>query len=523
MSGGSSRLRRWIDSGTRAVLRERDRLDAINVFPVADSDTGTNLYLTLAEGNRAIAHLPLDASHREVVAAFARGCLMGARGNSGVIVSQYLSAFLAEVDARGGLDHVKGEGIADALDFAADAAYDAVGEPVEGTILSVARAAARGGRGALGASGDVASIAVAAVIEARVELARTTSVLAEAREAGVVDAGAAGLVLQLEMLAETIAGPDVLAALDEVEWEVHARTEGRTPAEIAAFSHGMAASARLGAYEVMFVAHRKHVAADEAARENAAQKPVSLKSLLREIGESVAVTGDEGAWHAHVHTDHPERAIEVARAVDASHIVVRHIPTAAMRARQRTGIVALTTCPGLTAALAGSAGAVLVAPNPDHVAEDELARVVRDASTGRVIVVAGAPALKAAAHTLVIHGSDTEIVVIESASEPQLIAALTAAALVAPGEDPLPAMERAIAATRIGRAMLDSVAEDLERMVKPGVEVAMVILGAGVSTSVADAAVRRLATNSPDVEVHVYTGGQVVPSIILGVETSSDA
>jgi dihydroxyacetone kinase-like predicted kinase len=84
-------------------------------------------------------------------------------------------------------------------------------------------------------------------------------------------------------------------------------------------------------------------------------------------------------------------------------------------------------------------------------------------------------------------------------------------------------MERAAAATRVGRAMLDTVAEDLERMVVPGVEVAMVILGAGVPTAVADAAVHRLAASSPDVEVHVYSGGQAVPSIILGVETSSDA
>lgn len=519
MTGGSSRLRHWIDSGTRAVLRERDRLDAINVFPVADSDTGTNLYLTLMEGNRAVARLPIDASHREVVAAFARGCLMGARGNSGVIVSQYLGAFLAEIDARGGLDNVKGPGIVDAFDFAADAAYDAVGEPMEGTILSVARAAARGGRGALDAGGDVASIAVAAVIEARVELTRTTDVLAEAREAGVVDAGAAGLVLQLEMLAETLAGPEALAALDEVEWEVNARTEGRTPAETAVHAYGGASSARLGVYEVMFVAHRGRVAAEATPDDRAA----SLKSRLREIGGSVAVTAGDEVWHAHVHTDHPERAIAIARAADASHVVVRHIPTSAARARMRTGIVALTTCPGLAAALASSAGAVLVAPNPEEVCEDELARAVQDASTGRVVVVAGAPALSAAAHALVTRGSDTEVVVIDSSSEPQVIAALAAAALVAPGEDPLPAMARAAAATRSGCATVDSVADDLERMITPDVEVAMVLLGAGVPSSAADTVVQRIAAAAPGVEVHVYSGGQAAPSIIVGVETSSDA
>lgn len=518
MTGGSSRLRHWLDSGTRAVLRERDRLDAINVYPVADSDTGTNLYLTLMEGNRAVARLPLDASHREVVAAFARGCLMGARGNSGVIVSQYLGAFLAEIDARGGLDNVKGPGIVDAFDFAADAAYDAVGEPVEGTILSIARAAARGGRGALDAGGDVASIAVAAVVEARVELASTTSVLAEAREAGVVDAGAAGLVLQLEMLAETLAGPEALAALDEVEWEVNARTEGRTPAETAVYAFGDASSARLGVFEVMFVVHRTRLSAGPKPDERAP----SLKSLLREIGGSVAVTGGTDAWHAHVHTDFPERAIEIARSADATHVVVRHIPTSAARARMRTGIVALTTCPGLAAALASTAGAVLVAPDPEAVAEDELERAVRDAATGRVLVVAGAPALESAARALATHGSDAEIVVIDAGSEPQVIAALAASALVPKGDDPVPAMTRAVAATRSGHATPESAADVLAELVSPDAEVVTVILGAGLPASAADEAVARVAAMAPDADVQVFLGGQCAPPVIVGVETSSD-
>ena len=77
----AAELRRWLDSGANAVKRARGRLDAINVFPVADADTGTNIYLTLREGNRAVGDLPLEATHKEVVAAFARGALLGARGN----------------------------------------------------------------------------------------------------------------------------------------------------------------------------------------------------------------------------------------------------------------------------------------------------------------------------------------------------------------------------------------------------------------------------------------------------------
>ncbi|PKQ14805.1 MAG: Dak phosphatase, partial [Actinobacteria bacterium HGW-Actinobacteria-8] len=144
MPAESHELRHWLASGAHAIKRARGRLDAINVFPVPDSDTGTNMYLTLQEGNRAVAKLPPSASHREVVAAFARGALLGARGNSGVIVSQYLSAFLKHVDEAGGLSDAKPAAIAAALQEAADAAYGAVGAPVEGTILSVAQAASSG-------------------------------------------------------------------------------------------------------------------------------------------------------------------------------------------------------------------------------------------------------------------------------------------------------------------------------------------------------------------------------------------
>ncbi len=313
-----------------------------------------------------------------------------------------------------------------------------MGEPVEGTILSVARAAARGGRAALDLGGDVTTVAIAAVVEARAELARTTDVLDEAREAGVVDAGAAGLVLQLEMLAETIAGPGALASLDQVEWEVRARIEGRTPAESAVHAHGTDSSARHGAYEVMFVAGAKRLPVDGQPD---APGP-SLKSLLREIGESVAVTGREEVWQAHVHTNQPDRAIEIAQAAEASQVIVRHIPTAHARSRYPTGIVALTACPGLAAPLASSAAAVLVVPRPDGVIEDELERVVRDASTDRVAIVAGAPALKAAAHAMHERVRSVEVVVVESSSEPQVIAALSAAALVEPGVDPVEAMTR---------------------------------------------------------------------------------
>jgi len=505
----SGRLRRWLDSGARAVGRERERLDAINVFPVADSDTGTNLYLTLREGNRAAAMLPESASHREVVAAFARGCLFGARGNSGVIVAQYLAAFLAAVDRSGGLQEATGASIADALEVAAEAAYDAVGEPVEGTILTVARAAAHGAREAVDAGAGVEAVAVAAVIWARAELARTAEVLAAAKAAGVVDAGAAGLLLQLEMLAETIAGPESLSAIDEVEWESRERSFGLTPAEEAA-THEHAPGG--GAFEVMFVARSNRVASTLGDR--------TLKKMLRTVGDSVAVTGANDVWQAHVHTDRPERAIGIARAVAATQIVVRDV--SGCEVRGVTGVVALTTCPGLAAALAGANATVLVALDSTNVAASDLERVIADAGTERVIVVAGAEALVEAAASLAETLTTPSVVVLDAASEPQIIAALVAAALASPDEDPEAAMRAAVARCTSRATTIKRVADDLESMIGPGVEVATVILGMGVATHTGEKVVRRLARKAPKVDVIVYKGDQAVPSVIIGVETAAD-
>lgn len=489
-------------------MRARARLNAINVFPVADSDTGTNLYLTLREGNRAVAYLPESASHREVVAAFARGCLMGARGNSGVIVSQYLTAFLASVDEAGGLAKATGESVSSALETAADAAYEAVGEPVEGTILTVAKAAATGARGAVEAGAGIEAVMVAAIVSARAELARTSEILPEAREAGVVDAGAAGLLLQLEVLAEMIAGPEALAAIDEVEWEMRERVGGLTPAQgAAAHEHEPGG----GAYEVMFVARANRISDDTG--------DVSLKGALREVGDSVAVTGIVGLWQAHVHTDHPERAIDLARAVSATQIVVRDVLN--LGCDGPTGIVALTTCPGLASALAGAGAAVLVSLDPEAVAVWDLERILADAGTDRVIVVAGAPALRDAARALAEEEREPALVVLDSSSEPQLVAALIAAALASPDEDAEAAMAAAVARCTATRARVDSIAEDLGRMITAETEVATIILGDGIPESLATEAVKALAVSAPGVEVQVYAGGQAVPAVIVGVETSA--
>lgn len=496
-------LRRWLGSGLDAVHRSRGRLDAINVFPVADSDTGTNVYLTLQEGNRAIARLPADATHRDVAAAFARGVLVGARGNSGVIVSQYLSALLRVMDERGGIESVDAHGIAQSLAVAAEAAYGAVSTPVEGTILSVARAAAAAATDVSAARGGRAEVIVAAVDGAREALVRTTEQLPSARDAGVVDAGAAALVLQLERLAEAIAGPDALADHPEVAWELPGRRH-----RVVQPGHPGHGAEHGGAYEVMFVVEK-----EEAGR-------AAIARALGALGDSVTVTAGVGLLHAHVHTDHPARAVAVAAGVTARQIVVRSIAMSIVHDRTATGVVALTTCAGLAEPLADAGAVVLVVPDPGALHRRDLSRAVRDASGAEAIVVAGDPALLAVARALEAKRGKPHLVVLDAAHEAHVVAAVAASALATPGEEVADLMAAAVAATAVGESTGDALDEDLDRLVDSRTEVVTLILARGVDDSVAQSVTASIEARAPGAEVAVYEGGHEWPPILIGVEAT---
>jgi len=491
----AAELRRWLESGANAVKRARGRLDAINVFPVADSDTGTNMYLTLREGNRAIADLPADASHKEVVAAFARGALLGARGNSGVIVSAYLNAFLTTVDARGGLSTTTSTDISAALDAAATAAYSAVGAPVEGTILTVAKAAASAANGAVASGAAREATIVAAVVGARTALARTQAELGPAREAGVVDAGAAGLVLQLEMLAETFAGPGALAAYDEVDWS----------ADMDAFRAPSMPTGHEGGFEVMFVS----VSRTDLKRE--------LTARLEALGDSVAVVGSHGLWQAHVHTQRPGDAVRVAMSTDARKVVVRGIDD---HAKDSSTIVALTTCPGLADALAEAGACVVVVPDPEGAPRKDLLRALRDAVGEAGVVVAGDTTLLGAARRLAAKRRGPRITVLDASHEAHVVAAIAASALVTPGESVVDRMAQAIAATQVLDTTAGDLDDDVDQLLSSRTEVVTVIVGRGIDSAVADQVRLSAAAAAPGADVAVYEGNQIAPAIAVGVENS---
>ena len=192
-------VRRWSIAAADALAEHQAEIDELNVFPVPDGDTGTNLALTLRAACDALA-ADAATTAADALRTLARGAVLGARGNSGVIISQILRGFADAVDGS----VCDAPGLQAALRQAADHAYAAVAEPLEGTILTVARAAADAAATAPAtALGDVIKAAVAGASDA---LDRTTEQLPALARAGVVDAGGRGLVVLLDSLAGVVTG-----------------------------------------------------------------------------------------------------------------------------------------------------------------------------------------------------------------------------------------------------------------------------------------------------------------------------
>ncbi len=267
--------------GYRDALRaHQEALNRLNVYPVPDGDTGTNMALTLES---VVAELDGETDMAGVCRAIGHGSLMGARGNSGVILSQLLRGLTSRL---GECDGAGASIIAEALAEASRASYKAVMEPVEGTILTVAREAAA----AATARRDrpLVEVLEASADAARRALERTPDLLDVLAQAGVVDAGGAGFVLFLDVLLHVVAGrplPEPEVAEDASE----------APASRA---HGEGGAEGGPRYEVMFLLDGPEDAVDE------------MKQAWGDIGDSIVVVGGDGTWNCHVHTDDIGAAIE---------------------------------------------------------------------------------------------------------------------------------------------------------------------------------------------------------------------
>ncbi|MFI8929842.1 DAK2 domain-containing protein [Streptomyces sp. NPDC053474] len=571
-------IRAWSALALDALGQAREEIDAINVYPVADADTGTNLYLTMESATRAVDAVftglePAGPTRAEAVRALAHGALIGARGNSGTILAQLLRG-MAQVladDERapgpaGDAPHADGERLALALRRAAQSAYQAVAHPVEGTVLTVARAAAEAagaGRPAGQPADDCATVARAAYDGARAALAATPDQLAVLGRAGVVDAGGRGLVAVLGALVGALSGEHV-GTRNPAAWNAwtsansgprtdgHARVEGAEGADgTAAPAAECAEGADSGpAFEVIYLLEADD---DAVAR---------LRTRLDALGDSLVVVGGDGLWNVHVHVDDAGAAVEAGveagrpYRIRITHFGLgdAHAVRAAQPPRERAqrGIVAVVRGEGL-GGLYAEAGATTVARAGEPPASGELVQAVRRAHAREVVLLPNDAELRhtAAAAAEQARSEGVRVALIPTRSPVQGIAALAVHEPDRRFDEDVVAMTAAAGATRyaelaiaerqswttagicqagdvlglidgdvavIGTEVPATAEVVLDRMLAAGGEMVTLVLGEEVPDDVAERLQKHVRDGHLAVDTVLYRGGPQSALLLIGVE-----
>lgn len=546
-------IRRWAAACVQSLDVYRETIDSINVYPVPDGDTGTNMLQTM----RAALDALLRADDRQTAGAalteLSRGALAGACGNSGVITSQLLRGF-AEVlrDA----DTVTGPGLQAALARGAELAWSAVAEPVAGTMLSVLDAAATGARlSDSDALYDVTAVAAHTAAEALDETPKQLQVLAEA---GVVDAGGRGVLVLLDALLSVVAQePAAVAAAQKARSDQPVRVPLVEPENLLVTQRE--AGSDEYAYEVMYLLE------DVVGSVNGGGRLETLRDTLVGLGDCVSVAGDgTGLWTVHVHcndigaaieagidTGRPRR-IRVARFADAR----SGEPSRFVRDR---AVVAPVRSAELANLLTAEGVAVLQVDAAEEATPYQLLEVITGTGAAHVTVLPADAGLMEIADEAAIRAvaAGQDVVVVPCSAPVQALAAVAVHDPRRRSGDDVVAMAEAAAATRRGEVVVAT--EDaitwigscragdvlgladgevmliepgpaspdtldraacgvVERMLATGGELVTALLGADAPDELANDLEEFVRREHPEADLVVYRGGQTDAVLALGVE-----
>jgi len=527
----ASAVRRWCQAAAESLAAHRAEIDDLNVFPIPDGDTGTNLELTLRSAAEAVA-ADRSAAVGDVLRAMAHGAVLGARGNSGVIVSQVLCGL---ADGLQDMDEADGPALATGLRLACDLAYAAVSEPVEGTVLSVIRSCADAAEAVT--EPGLPAVVSAGVRAAEEALQRTPEQLAVLAQAGVVDAGGRGLVVLLGELAAVVTGEPAAAG-----------PAPRRPRDRRALQQAREAGSAEYGYEVQYLLH----ATDEAAGE--------LKRELAALGDSLVVVGTgSGVFNVHVHVNDVGAAIEAGIEAGRPHriTVIRFDDqVAAEPAGDRSGVALVAIAPGEGLAdLFRSEGVLVVDGGPTaNPSTAEVLDGILSTRAAQVILLPNASAVGGVAELAATQAREqgVSVAVVPTKSPVQGLAAVAVHDEQRRFEDNVIAVAEAAAATRFAEvtiAVRDSltyagrcsagdvlglidgevveIGKDVagmgislvSRLVAAGGELVTVLSGADPDAPAAAAAVvEHIRATLPFIEVTSYVGGQPHYPLLIGVE-----
>jgi uncharacterized protein len=541
---GAQHVRATITRFRDGVRANQHGLNRLNVYPVPDGDTGTNMARTL---DAVVAEMDSAAPDMDATCqAIRHGSLMGARGNSGVILSQILRG-LADVMAQA--DEVTPTAIATAFRSAATSAYSAVLRPIEGTILTVVRDVAAATEQAVAGGASLVGVLDAARLAGRRSLDSTPELLPVLKEAGVVDAGGAGFLLLIDAALSVVDGremPIVDAPTDDMP---------AAPASLTS-SAGDVADLR---YEVMYFLDL----ADERIG--------AFKQAWGEIGDSIVVVGGDGLWNCHIHTNDVGAAVEAALDVDGRPRKIRvsdlfeevdaeHAAReAAMQPRsaapvinREVAVVAVSSGDGLDALFTSLGVTQLVTGGQTmNPSTSELLAAVEAAPANNVVILPNNSNIIGVAERVDELTSKT-VHVIRTRSMPEALAALVVYDPSGVGADVASSMSAAISVVRAGevtQAVRDAgspagqvregdwiaiakgdgivgIADTAlaatqalaNELVGSGADLMTVLTGQGSSSELTQQFVGWMSEHHRGVEVEVHHGGQPLYPYLLGVE-----
>lgn len=541
----ASSLRAWLSASMLALEESRAAIDSLNVFPIADGDTGTNMFLTMEACHGALRELPHTVTLADATAAVTRAATLGARGNSGVILAEIMRGIVLTISSVPPGQVLNVDIVRRALRAASDRAYGAVARPVEGTILTVARVSAEAAEAAV-PRGDPSRNAndhdllrhLLGISRAMHEaLAHTTEQLPVLRAAGVVDAGAQGLVVVYDALLDVVTG--VRRKRVEVQGRTTTDTPQKTDESASDDPH------KTGDYEVMFVCDT-----DESTLEK-------LKKRLDSMGDSLVITGGPDLWSVHVHVDDPGATVEqVMSLVRPRRLRITFLagsddqqpPVPTGRA-----IVAVVHGAGVAAVLAESGVHTLAALPGRRPSTGEILDVIQGVAAAEVIVLPSdgdtIAVAEIAAEQARLLGRRASV--IPTRSIVQTLAAVAVAEPSAVFDDVVVAMADASRATRYGAITVATkdaltsagmcrtgdvlgvvegdiveigddaaqvVARVLNRLLSTGGEIVTLLTGDQVPSGLVEQASAALLREQPALDIVVIDAGQPLWPLIIGVE-----
>lgn len=553
----ASKLAQMFIEGADNLSRHVKIVDSLNVFPVPDGDTGTNMNLSITSGVKEV-RTQTSKEAGKIANSFAKGLLMGARGNSGVILSQLFRGFSKATEGK---ETLSAQDFAKAFEKGVETAYKAVIKPVEGTILTVAKDSAKQAVKSAKKTDDVVEVMTAVVKEAKASLKRTPDLLPVLKEVGVVDSGGQGLLYIYE---------GFLAVLTGKKIENQQPTTPNMDDLIKIEHHQHNAQSHMATEDIEFgYCTEVMVRFDESRLKEHAYEDEAFRHELSELGDSLLVVSDEDLLKIHIHAEYPGEVLSRAqRYGDFINIKIENMreqhthlleetqavygdSAPAEKEKSEFGIVTVSMGEGVSELFKGlGAGEVIQGGQTMNPSTEDIVSAIEKVHAKKIFILPNNGNIVMAAEQAA-KVVDAEAVVIPSKTVPQGLAAILAFNSAVDFEDNASQMKEAMGFVKSGQVtyavrdtqieglsiqkddfigiaekkivnthkqLVEAAKELITHMIDEDSEMVTVLAGEDASKKETEDLVSYLEAEFPDVELDVHSGGQPLYSYIFAVE-----